>query len=121
MTEDLKASLLSPRAETPSGLPEAAVVVVGVGSVRVRGLTRGEVYMMRKAKADGGIKTEDAWERRMLSLALVEPEMTEEEVGAWQRVSPAGELEDVSQKVQELSGLSEGADKSGVQDVRDDT
>jgi hypothetical protein len=116
---ELKERLTSKRAETVHGMPEDDVEVKDMGAVRVRGLSRGEVFMMRKHQADGGLKTEDAWERRMLSLALVEPAMTEDEVGAWQRVSPAGEMEPVSQKIQELSGLSEGADKSGVPDIRD--
>ena len=118
--DDLKAKLLAKRADTGSGLPEDTVEIDGIGTVLVRGLSRGEVFMMQKSRADGGIKTEDAWERRMLSLALLDPPMTEDEVGAWQRISPAGEMEPVGQKVRELSALDEGADKSGIQDVRDE-
>lgn len=120
MDSDLKAKLLGKRADTASGLPEDAVPVEGMGTVLVRGLSRGEVFAMQKARADGGIKTEDAWERRMLSIGLLEPAMTEEEVGEWQRVSPAGEMEPVGEKIRELSGLSEGADKSGLPEIRDD-
>src|SRR3546814_749313 len=120
MNEDLKAKLLGKRADTASGLPEDTVEVDGMGSVLVRGLSRGEVFAMQKSKADGGIKDEQAWERRMLSIGLVDPAMTEAEVGEWQRVSPAGEMEPVGQKIRELSALDEGADKSGVSDVRDE-
>ena len=120
MSEDLKARLLAPRANTDSGLPEDAVEVDGMGTVHVRGLSRGEVFMMQKSRADGGIKTEDAWERRMLAIGLVAPAMTEDEVGTWQRVSPAGEMEPVAAKIRDLSGLGEGADKSGVSGVRED-
>lgn len=114
MTEDLKARLLKPR------INEDTVEIEGVGPVRVRGLSRGEVFALRKAKESGRLKDEAAWDRRLVSLAMVDPAMTEDEVGEWQDSSPAGELEDVTKKIQQLSGMAEGADKSGVQDVRDE-
>lgn len=109
---DLKARLLKPR------INEDTVDIEGVGTVRVRGLSRGEVFALRKAKEAGRLKDEAAWDRRLVSLAMVDPEMTEDEVGEWQDNSPAGELEDVTKKIQELSGMAEGADKSSVEDVR---
>lgn len=115
MSDDLKARLLAPRATTESGMPEDDVDVAGMGTVHVRGLSRGEVFIMQKLRAEGRIKTEDAYERRMVSLGLVAPEMTEAEVGIWQEVSPAGEMEPVAAKIRDLSGLGEGADKSDVQ------
>lgn len=120
MDEDLKAKLLGKRANTATGLPEDTVDVPGMGTVLVRGLSRGEVFMMQKARADGGIKTEEAWERRMLSLAMLDPTMSEDEVGTWQHVSPAGEMEPVGEKIRELSALNEGADKSDLPEIRDD-
>jgi hypothetical protein len=105
---------------TSQTLPEDDVTLAE-GKVRVRGLSRGEVFAMHEAKKSGGLKTEGEWERRMVSIALVAPEMTEDEVGAWQRTGTAGgDLEKVTSKISELSGLSEGADKSGVPDVRDE-
>ena len=80
--------------------------------VRVRGLSRGEVFAMRKSQQDGGIKDEAAWERRMVSLALVQPKLTEKQVGSWQDGPAGGDLEKLTEKIQELSGLGEGADKS---------
>lgn len=82
--------------------------------VRVRGLSRGEVYMMQKSKADGGIRDEQAWERRMVSLALLQPELTEEQVGEWQQGPAGGDLEELTDKIRELSKLGQGAEKSGV-------
>ena len=110
--DDLKARLLKPR------ITEADVPIEGVGTVRVRGLSRGEVFALRKAKEAGRLKDDAAWDRRLVSLAMVNPAMTDEEVGEWQDSSPAGELEDVTKKIQELSGMAEGADKSSVEDVR---
>ena len=110
--DDLKARLLTPR------ITEDDVPIEGVGTVRVRGLSRGEVFALRKAKEAGKLKDDAAWDRRLVSLAMVNPPMTEIEVGEWQDSSPAGELEDVTKKIQELSGMAEGADKSNVEDVR---
>lgn len=107
MDEDLKARLLKPR------VPEGTVELDGLGTVRVRGLSRGEVFMTQQAK---GV---EAMERKVLALGMLDPLMTEDEVRQWQQNSPAGEMEPVADKIRELSGLGKGADKSGVSGVRD--
>jgi hypothetical protein len=89
--------------------------------VRVRGLSRGEVFMMQKSKADGGIKTEQAWEQRMVSLALLQPALSEEQVRDWQQGPAGGDLEALGEKIRELSKLGQGAEKSGVPGTGDDT
>jgi len=89
--------------------------------VRVRGLSRGEVFMMQKSKADGGIKTEAAWERRMVHLALLQPALTEEQVGEWQQGPAGGDLEELGEKIRDLSKLGQGAEKSGVQGTGDES
>lgn len=104
-----KEALLKPR------LPEAEVEIPGVGTVRLRGLSRAEAMMIQ------GIKGIDATERKLLHLALVDPVMTEAEVGQWQKSAPAGELEPVTDKVTELSGLREAAEKAAYKRVRDDS
>lgn len=109
MDEDLKARLLKPR------LPEDTVDVEGIGTIRVRGLSRGEVF------AAGQLKGVEAQERRFLSLGMVDPEMSEDDVKLWQRNSPAGELEPVTVKIQELSGLAQTAAKQAMISFRDDT
>lgn len=110
-----KEALLKPR------LPEAEVEVPGVGPVRVRGLSRDEVLVVRKATDHDVAKVDGprilVLERKMLAAAMLDPAMTEAEVGQWQKVAPAGEIEPVVDKVQELSGLAEGAGKSGVPSV----
>lgn len=112
---DLKAKLLAPRAATDSGMPEDSVDIPGIGTVKVRGLSRGEVFVIKKVA-----KGDDDMERKILVRALLDPVMSEEEVRGWQTVSVAGELEEVTDKINELSGLSEGADKSGVPAAGDD-
>lgn len=110
-------SLLKPHADTDSGMPEGEVEIPGKGTVRVRGLSRYEVMLMRKAT--DGVDSIDGSralviEQAMLSMAMVEPPATKEEVAAWQKVAMAGELEPIVNKVQELSGMLDDAPKSGV-------
>lgn len=95
-------------------LTEEDVEVAGVGTVRVRGLSRVEVLHVRKAADDAGLDGPRTLtlERKMLALAMVDPELTEAEVGKWQAASGAGELNVVTDKVQELSGMKEDSAKA---------
>lgn len=97
-----------------SSLPEDDVELGnGKGTVRVRALTRAEAMSCQQVKDGPGRVA--AIERKMLALAMVDPEMTEAEVGRWQKASTAGEMEPVGLKVQQLSGMTEGADKEVYQ------
>lgn len=86
-------------------------VEVDVGTVRVRGLTKDEVVSCRDA--DGG--TIDV---ELLALGMVDPELTADEVTEWLSTAPAGDYVRVMTALSELSGIDEGADKSGVPEVR---
>lgn len=108
--------LLAPRADTASGMPEDDVDVHGVGTVRVRGLSRAEVIAMRELD----LPTLQH-ERRTLAAAMVDPEMTEQQVEQWQAVAVAGELRPVVAKVLDLSGLGEGAAKAAYRSFRDES
>lgn len=117
MTGYLTAEALTAPAELPSD-----DVIVANGKVRVRGLTRGETFAMHAAKQSGGLKTELEWERRMVSIAMLAPEMTEDQVAEWQRRDIAGgDLEAVTARISELSGIVKGADKSSVSAIRDES
>ena len=105
--EDLKARLLKPR------VPEGTVELEGLGTIRVRGLSRGEVFMIQQAKGT------QAMERKMIAVGMLDPVMTEAEVGEWQKNSPAGELEPVTDKINELSGLGKKSEKQAMQTFRD--
>lgn len=94
-----KAKLLSPRAGTPSGLPEDTVDVPGMGTVRVRGLNRVEILLVQK------IEDLSTRERKMLAIAMVDPVLAEHEAGQWMKVSPAGEIEPVTTRIAQLSGM----------------
>lgn len=93
-------------------LGERTVELPGVGMVRVRGLSRQEVFEIQK------LKDTEAMERRVVFCALVEPKLSEEDVAAWYENAPAGEIDLIVTPIQELSGLAEGAAKSGVSAVR---
>lgn len=83
--------------------------------VVVRGLTRFELVVSGKGTDDSALI-----ERRNVKVCLVQPQLTMAQVEAWQR-NPATirDFQVVTEKIRELSGLSEGADKSDVQEVRD--
>ena len=82
-------------------------VQVDVGTVKVRGLTRAEVIQCR----DETGKTIDV---ELIALAMTDPQLTAEEAGIWLETAPAGDYVKVLTAVSELSGLIEGADKSGL-------
>jgi hypothetical protein len=91
------------------------VEMSGGKKVRVRGLSRFELTMISKGDPDGA-----TYERRTLALCLVEPKLSEAQVEAWQRRDPAGgDLGQVTTAVRRLSRLDEGADKSDLREVRE--
>ncbi|HKX46588.1 MAG TPA: hypothetical protein VJP77_07785 [Planctomycetota bacterium] len=104
--DDVKAQLFKPR------LPEAEVELPNGVTVRVRGMSRGEVLAVQDAK------TTAILERRILARGMVEPELTEAEAGIWQEASPAGEIEPVVDRIRDLSGLDDGAEKTAMRSFR---
>jgi hypothetical protein len=87
--------------------------IPGVGTVRVRPLTRGEALQVVGVERD---KRE--LEAQIVAWAMVEPKLTEAEVRTWMDNSAAGELQALTQFITKLSGLGEGAPKSGLPGVR---
>lgn len=108
MTVD-KEALFKPR------LPEADVEVEGLGTVRVRGLSRAEAMKVQNLSGTAAI------ERAMLSMAMVAPKLSEGEVRQWQEASIAGEIEPVTNKVAELSGMTETAAKDAYKEMESNT
>lgn len=89
------------------------VEIPGVGTVRVRCLSREEVLVIR------GVELPYAeMERKLLAAAMIEPTITEEEALQWQRASPAGELEPITKVIMRLSGLEADAAKAAVKRFR---
>lgn len=102
--------LLAPRNGTPSGLPEDVVEAPGLGAVRVRGLNRVEILLLQK------IDDMQTRERKMLAMAVLEPAMAEHQAGLWQTLSPAGEIEPVTTRIAQLSGMLPDSAKEAYQE-----
>lgn len=98
-----KAQLFKPR------LPEGIVIIPGVGEVRVRALSRLEVFLAQKI-----IDDEAAHERKILRFGMVDPALTEADAERWQNASPGGELQPVLDRIRQLSKMDDAASKSGV-------
>lgn len=90
-------------------LPRGEVEVPGVGTVALRALSRYELVLAGKGTEDSALI-----EARLLSYTLLDPQLSVDEVRQWQRSAPSGEVGLVVDKMRELSGLGEGADKSSV-------
>ena len=84
---------------------------IGDDVVIIRGLTRDESLSMRKAGEAGDLAAAD---NMLIHYGLVEPAMSVEDVAAWAVADSAGTLVDLSQAIARLSGMVEGAGKSGV-------
>ncbi len=99
-----KEALFRPR------LPEADIELPGVGTIRVRGMTRLETLLSTKLNDQSIARVEQF----MLAAAMVDPVLTEREVELWQKASPSGEMKPVIEVINRLSGIGQGADKSGL-------
>jgi len=103
MNDDLKARLLKSR------LGEKTIPIEGVGTVRVRGLSRGEVLLLQKSSSNP-----TQLEQKIIAVGMVDPVMSEKEVATWQKVATSGEIDEVVSQINVLSGLAQGAQKSDV-------
>lgn len=78
----------------------------------IRGMSRYELQQAGKGTEDGSVV-----EARMLAACLLKPTMTEAQIRTMQKSKNPAFLRDVVDRMRELSGLSEGADKSSVREV----
>ena len=102
-----KSLLLQPRdPSTEHGMPEDDVEIPGVGTVRVRALSR------KEALKTGQIADISERTAHIIAIAMVDPKMSVSEVKAWADVALAGELDPVDAKIAELSGMTDGAEKA---------
>lgn len=90
-------------------------------TVRVRGLSRYEWFLVGKRSSDNG-NDGNVGEILMIKMGLVEPKMTDAQVTTWRKRSGAGrDIAAVSDRIRELTGVSEGADKSPVRTDGDES
>lgn len=97
-------------------LPEDVVDVPGIGAVRVRGLSRIDLLTIHRADTSAP----GAFERMLLARAMIDPELTEEEVGQWQEASSPHEIEAVASVVTRLSALHKDAAKDVYKEFESD-
>jgi hypothetical protein len=85
------------------------VELPGLGTVKVRPLTRAEALALR-----GEEMSVAEMEQILISTAMVEPKLTKEEVREWQETAAAGDLDPVTDKIAQLSGMIKDQPKSGL-------
>jgi hypothetical protein len=78
------------------------------GQVKVRGLSRNEGLTLQDRD---GMEARDNY---VIATGMLDPIMSEEDVAHWGRIEgAAGDLVEVSRAIGRLSGMDEGAGKSG--------
>jgi hypothetical protein len=89
-------------------LAEDVVEIPGIGGIRVRALNRQE------AKRVQAIASDDERDLHMLAIGIVDPPLSVSEVRRWAEASPAGEMEPVSERIAELSGMLPSSPKEAM-------
>lgn len=82
-----------------------------IGSVKVRGFTKGEEQSVRSASVTGGKLDTERYEMLAILQGLVEPKLTEADIAAL-KDADAGSLNKVLNAILRLSGLAEGAEEA---------
>lgn len=77
-------------------------------TVAIRALTRDEVLASQDLDA---LTDKDNF---IVATGMTDPKLTVDDVAAWAAAGDAGDLVAVSEAIAELSGLAQGAGKSGV-------
>jgi hypothetical protein len=96
-------------------LPQEEFEIPGVGTVTIRGLSRAELLLSGKHSDAGAL----VMERHMLHYAMVDPAVSVADVEKWQRAAPAGELQPLVNKVNELSGIGRDVQKEAIKSLRE--
>lgn len=86
---------------------QEVVTLPSGGQVKVRGLTRDEALEVQEAEGTA------ARDNVTIARGLVEPTLTVDEVAAWAQSAPAADSIEISRAIARLSGMTEGAGKSG--------
>lgn len=95
-------------------LPEREVDLPGLGTVRVRALSRSEAVGLAVHKNDVR-----KLECQIIRCGLVDPVLTDAEMVGWYAEAPSGLVDLLIAAIDSLSGMSDGAPKSGVPGVRE--
>lgn len=109
-------ALLARRYTTETGFLEEEVEIPGFGTVRVRQLSRFEVFHLASVQDKGPGPVE----RFIIAQGMVDPVMSEDDVKQWQKVAPIGELQPVVEAINRLSGTTPDAQKQAFLDFEAD-
>ena len=90
-------------------LDQHEITVEGLGTFKIRSLSRWQALLV------GDVEGTPAKEAKILRFGIVEPSLTEQEIARWQKASPAGEIEEITEAITKLSGMQEGAEKAEVE------
>lgn len=93
-------------------LPQDKIEIEGVGVVTVRGLNRKEALQVRESG-----DTPEEQEPWIIHFGMVEPALSLDDAEAWCRVAPAGELQELTVRIAELSGMVPGQAKDATKSV----
>ena len=85
-----------------------------LGTFKIRALTRAQALQVKDRELP--VAQAEQW---ILSSAVVDPQLSEEDVAELQANLPAGLLEPLVDRIATLSGMKREAAKSGVPDVRE--
>lgn len=102
-----KAALLTRRFGTED------VEVPGLGTMQVRALTRAEALSVQGVEMDV-----EVLEQKLISMALVDPKLTEVEVKEWQACASAGEIQVIVEAIVRISGLEGYSAKAAYANFR---
>ncbi|HEV2784697.1 MAG TPA: hypothetical protein VGX25_35380 [Actinophytocola sp.] len=104
-------------------LTEDDHTIDGKGTIRIRAMSREEMYELRKKariKKDSDEIDNARYERLVVVACVVQPELDVNQALEWQRGSDAGELSGVVDAILDLSKLKDGASKSDLLGDGDD-
>jgi hypothetical protein len=104
-----KSKLIADRVTATTG----EVEIPGVGTVKIRALSRWEMMQASKKAGDDPL----IQERYILACAMLDPVMGEDDVAAWQKSSVPGEINEVAKAVNKLSGIGPDSAKEQYKSV----
>lgn len=110
-----KEQFLSALAKRQESVNEEEHELPGIGTIRVKGLTRAVFLNAQKRWPDDVLEQE----RYTLSHAIVEPDLTPADIKAWQEASGPEEINQVALLVNRLSGIGRDAHKEAYKSAGD--
>lgn len=89
--------------------------IAGVGWILVGGLNRMDALRVQS--------TDDIFERDRIMLVggVITPKITPDNAKTWQRITLAGEIERITRKIYELSGMEDDAQKAAFKSTADES